>query len=129
MQQYNFVNADGTKSSTKTAALVGGAASASIAEIDVSNVNKLSLTVDVKVAALTALTMFGRTDRLARWMPVLRTDPTVYGYGRTDSSTDIGTTPAGQAAAIQVDVSYWTDFKIEATSAGAATTSVTASLG
>jgi hypothetical protein len=130
MQQYNFSNGnDGTKSTTKTTDLAGGAPSASIAEFDVTNANKLSMTIGVTNADLNGMSLFGRTDKLARWVPVLRSDVSIIGYGRTDSSVDIGTTPAGQAAVIQVDVSYWTDFKVEATSAGAARTSVTASSG
>lgn len=129
MQQYNFKSTDGTKTSTRVTALTASGPSAPIAEFDVTNSNKLSLTVDVGAAALTGLSLFGRTDKLARWMPVLLSDASVAGYGRTDASVAVGTTPSGQAAAVQVDVTYWSDFKVEATSAGAAITSVTASVG
>lgn len=123
MKNYNFGNQPGAQESI-TAALVANAASAPVATFDVHSNKVLSVTALVSVAALTALTAFGRTDTNAAWIPIPRSE--MLGYGRSDSSTDIGSTPANAAAMVALDCSLWSQVKLEATSAGAASLFITA---
>ncbi len=122
MKNYTFSNIQGGQSNSFAASLIAAAPAAEIVRFDTRNLKTLSASVKVAGAALTTMVVSARTDLNADFIPVPRTE--LVGYGRSDSSTDIGTTPIGATAAIRMDVEYWAEVKIECTSAGTTTAGV-----
>ena len=104
--------------------LIPGAAAVPIATFDITPIEKLTVTVEVTVAALTGLEVWVKGDKYGKWFPIPIN--LLLGYGRTDAGTDITTTPSGVACVFMLDCSPWSDVEIRAKSAGAAKLTVTA---
>lgn len=98
--------------------LVAAAAFATVAEFNVTPITTLTVTCAVAIAALTGVEVWVRGDSNGAW---IRLDPRqLNGYGRSDSGTDINTTPVGASFFLQIDCSGWSDVRINAKSAGSA---------
>ncbi|MET0322534.1 MAG: hypothetical protein ABW069_17565 [Duganella sp.] len=97
--------------------LVAGAALADIVSLDVTPLSNLTITLDVSGAALTGLEVWMRGDSKGR--AFLIGNDQLDGYGRTDASTDIATTPAGAACFVMLDCVGWASVTLKAKSAGA----------
>lgn len=126
MQNYNFGSSslNGTAQQVQTAKLVANAGLAEVARIDASKMNTCTVTFAVTVAALTGVTVLGRGDKNAAFIPIPITE--LIGYGRSDSSSDYTTTPAGASGVVSINASMWSEISIQATSAGVAVLLITA---
>lgn len=105
--------------------LVAGAGSAApIADIDCSGIRVLTVTLAVTVAALNGFEVWARGDSGGAYfqLPI----SSLNGYGRSDSGTDLTSTPAGVTAFLQIDTFGWAGVELRAKSAGAAAVSLTA---
>lgn len=98
--------------------LVAGAALADIVSVDITPLSNLTITLDITGAALTGLEVWMRGDSTGR--AFLLGKDQLNGYGRTDASTDIATTPAGAACFVMLDCVGWANVTLKAKSAGAA---------
>ncbi|GGY12631.1 hypothetical protein GJV26_00105 [Massilia dura] len=107
-----------------TATLVAGAAAAVVATFDITPIKFITVSLDVTIAALTGVEVWVRGDTRARWIQL--TADQLDGYGRSDTGTDINSTPAGSACFMMLNCIGWSDVMIKAKSAGAAKLSVTA---
>lgn len=127
MRNYMFSNINtGIQSDVFNAVATASATPSEVARFDSRHLARLSISIANKSgAALTSLNVLARGDSNGEWIPIPRTE--LAGYGRSDANTDIGTLPVGVSAAVNIDTTYWAEVKVEATSAG--TSSLTVSAG
>lgn len=126
MKNYDFGNTAGTNQQITVAKLVAAAAMAEVARFNVAKNDKITISFGVTVAALTGLNVWVRGDTNASWCQLPPSE--LYGYARSDSVNDYTTTPAGQSGMVMVATPYFSEVRIDATSAGAAVLSITAGL-
>lgn len=106
------------------ATLVAGASAAEIVTFDVTALHEVTVSFAVSAAPLTGLEIWVRGDPLAQWIPLGIAQ--IDGYGRSDSGSDVTTTPAGTTGFVQLKTFGWSHLQLRAKSAGAAALSITA---
>jgi hypothetical protein len=107
------------------ATLVAGAAVAAIVTLDVTPLSRVSITVGVSIADLSAFEIWVRTDRVgAPWLQLALDQAKK--WGRSDAGIDLAKTPAGASCFVSLETQDWCDVEIRVASSGASVLSITA---